>query len=187
MLFVFLQREGSYLKRNPRVSLGVVVALLTVMYTLIAKLPGSGIGAFTQYARGANTIAKLNDIQSNFGFPLVLLPKIILDLFGELLRPMTFVKEYADLGLGDIHSIFIIPLFSIAYLSLLYIAWRRRMLTPRNPAIMLTMIYMIVTAVAPFVQPRYNFFGYVLVALQLSKKPDPRDEFSLAAPVRAAV
>jgi hypothetical protein len=185
LLFIFLQRKGSILKRNPRLSLLFVVLVLTVVYGLIARLPGSGIGAFTQYAAGANTIAKLNALQTNFGFPLVVVPKIIMDLFGELLRPLTFVKGYAERGTGDIHSMFIIPLFSIAFISLLWVAYRRRLLTLRNPAMLLMMIYMMVTAIAPFVQPRYNFFGYVLVALELSKVRDRADETAPREPVGA--
>jgi len=185
LLFVFLQRKGSILKRNPRLSVAFVVALLTVIYGLIARLPGSGIGAFTQYAKGANTIAKLNALQTNFGFPLVVVPKIILDLFGELLRPITFVNEYAAAGTGDIHSVFIIPLFSIAFLILLWVAYRKGLLTLRNPAILLMLIYMMVTAVAPFVQPRYNFFGYVIVALELSKVRERKVKTNFLEPLGA--
>jgi hypothetical protein len=177
LLFVFLQRKRSVFARNPKIALGFVLGILTVIYPLIARLPGSGIGAFTQYARGANTIAKLNFIQTNFGFPLVVIPKIIMDIFGELLRPMTFVGEYAILGTGDIHSIFIIPLFSIALITLLVMAYRRGLLNPRRPMALLMIIYMTMTAVAPFVQPRYNFFVYVLLAIELSKyTPEPKNE-----------
>jgi hypothetical protein len=186
LLFVFLQRKGSIFQRKPRYAVGTTIAILTVMYTLIANLPGSGIGAFTQYAKGANTIAKLNLLQNYFGFPLVVVPKMILDVFGELLRPVTFVKEYYLLGTGDIHSVFIIPLFSIAFIALLWKAWRRGILTPSNPIILLLLMYMIVTAVAPFVQPRYNYFGYVLLALELSRKQEPETETSELLPIGVA-
>jgi hypothetical protein len=145
---------------------------------LIALIPGSRIGAFTQYARGANTIAKLNYLQAHFGFPLVVVPKIIMDVSGELLRPVTFVTFYAGRGTGDIHSVFIIPLFSIALITLLVMAYRRGLLNPRRPMALLMIIYMSMTAVAPFVQPRYNFFVYVLLAIELSRKQEPAVETS---------
>jgi hypothetical protein len=185
LLFVFLQRKRSIFARNPRLALGIVIAILSVIYPLISMLPGSGIGAFTQYARGANTIAKLNSVQNHFGFPLVVVPKIIMDLFGELLRPVTFVREYSTLGTGDIHSVFIIPLFSITLITLLVIAYRRGLLNPRRPTALLMGMYMIVTAVAPFVQPRYNYFVYVLLAVELSKKEDPEVERAVMAPIGA--
>src|ERR1700733_1579161 len=176
LLFVFLQRKRSVFVRNPKLALGFVVGILTMIYPLIALIPGSRIGAFTQYARGANTIAKLNYLQTHFGFPLVVVPKMILDVFGELLRPMTFLREYDIFVTGDIHSVFIIPLFSIALITLLVMAYRRGLLNPQRPMALLMIIYMIMTAVAPFVQPRYNFFVYVLLAIELSRKQEPAVE-----------
>ena len=92
-----------------------------------------------------------------------------MDIFGELLRPLTFLKEYYILGYADIHSIFIIPLFSIALITLLVMAYRRGLLNPQRPIALLIIIYAIVTAVTPFVQPRYNYFVYILLCLELSR------------------
>ena len=49
LLFLFLQRKGSVFKRNPKLAIIVVIAVLTVAYGLIARLPGTGLAAFTQY------------------------------------------------------------------------------------------------------------------------------------------
>ena len=61
--------------------------------------------------RDANTIAKLNNIQTHFGFPLVVVPKIIMDISGELIRPVTYFHWFANYGFGDIHSWLIVPAF----------------------------------------------------------------------------
>lgn len=172
MLFLFLRRKGSVFERNPKLAIGIVIGMLTVLYALIARLPGSGLAAFTQYTAKGNTIAKLVRIQEDFGFPLVLIPKILMNLFGELLRPLTFVREYSALGFGDVHSIFIIPLFSIALCTLLVMAYRRGKLNPSRPIAFLIIIYAITTAITPFVQPRYNYFAYVLLALELARNED---------------
>jgi hypothetical protein len=176
MLFLFLRRKGSVFERNPKVAIGFVIAVLTVLYALIARLPGTGLAAFTQYTAKGNTIVKLVKIQDNFGFPLVLGPKILMNLLGELLRPLTFVREYSALGFGDIHSLFIIPLFSIALCTLLVMAYRRGKLNPSRPIAFLIIIYAITTAITPFVQPRYNYFAYVLLALELARNEDPDEE-----------
>ena len=187
LLFLFLQRRRSVFRRNPRLAVAAVVGGFTLLYPLIARIPGSGLGAFTQYTKGANTIVKLNNIQANFGFPLVLVPKVILDLGGELLRPKTFLGLFDTLGIGDIHSMFIIPLFSIALISLLFVAYRRGKLNPRRPLALLILICIITTAVTPFVQPRYNFFVYVLLCLELARREEPDAEFRrfATAPERA--
>ena len=170
LLFLFLSRRRSIFSRNPRAAVLAVIAAITIVYPLIVRLPGSHIGAFTQYTKGANTIVKLNAIQANFGFPLVLAPKMLMDLTGELIRPGTYLREFGTLGWGDLHTMFIIPLFSIVMLIVLAIAYRQGKLNPRRPVALLIIIYLLMTAVTPFVQPRYNYFVYVLLALELSKK-----------------
>jgi hypothetical protein len=176
LMFVFLRRKGSFFRRNPRLAVLSVIATLTVIYPLIARLPGSGIRAFTQYTKGANTIVKLNDIQANFGFPIVLVPKLIMDVFGELLRPLTFLSEFGRFGIGDLHSMFIIPMFSIALIAVLAISYYKGKLNPGRPIGLIVLIYLIVTAVTPFVQPRYNYFVYVLLCLELAKKDEPEEQ-----------
>jgi hypothetical protein len=91
---------------------------------------------------------------------------------GELLRPITLIGEFSALGWGDIHSRIIIPLFSIALITLLVIAYRKGRLNPQRPLALLMIIYLIMTAVTPFVQPRYNYFVYILLCLDLARKED---------------
>jgi hypothetical protein len=153
-----------------------VIAALTVIYSLIAMIPGSGIAGFMQYTKDANTIAKLDAIQAHFGFPLVLAPKIIMDLSGQLIRPVILYHWLSDYGFSDIHSSLIIPLFSLVLIPALVISYRKGKLNPRRPIALLIIIYLLVVAVTPFVQPRYNYFVYVLLALELAKKETPEGE-----------
>jgi hypothetical protein len=178
-LFLFLRRKGSIFERKPQLAVVFVVAVLTVSYSLIAMLPGSGIGGFTRYAREANTIAKLNAIQTHFGFPLVLAPKIIMDISGQMITPLAYFRWLANNGFSDIHSSLIIPLFSIVLIPVMVIAYRRGKLNPGRPIALLIIIYLLVVAVTPFVQPRYNYFVYVLLALELAKKEGPEEELQL--------
>jgi hypothetical protein len=182
LLFLFLQREGSVFQRNPRLAVASVIAALTVIYGLIAMIPGSGIVGFTRYAEGANTIAKLNTIQTYFGFPLVLVPKIILDISGELLRPLTYLRWVAANGFGDIHTWFIVPAFSVVLIPVLAISYSKGKLNPRRPIALLIIIYLLVVAITPFVQPRYNYFVYVLLCLELAKKEVPDEEKQRTTP-----
>ncbi len=170
LAFLFLRRRGSLGDRKPYLGLASMIAALTIIYPLIARIPGSHLSAFTQYLKGANTIAKLDNIQNNFGFPLVIVPKVIMDISGELLRPRTFWGEFDVYGIGDVHKMFIIPLFSISLIVMLVLAYRRGKLDPHRPIAFLILIYLIMTSITPFVQPRYNYFVYVLLALEFAKK-----------------
>jgi hypothetical protein len=178
LLFFFLRRKGSIFERYPWLAVVFVITILTLTYPLLAMLPGSGIAGFTRYAGGANTIAKLNFLQTHFGFPLVMVPKIIMDISGELLRPATYFGKFSILGFGDIHSWLIIPAFSLVLIPLLAIAYFKGLLNPRRPIALLIIIYLLVVAVTPFVQPRYNYFVYVLLCLELAKKGDPAEQTS---------
>jgi hypothetical protein len=40
----------------------------------------------------------------------------------------------------------------------------------------LIIISLITTAVTPFVQPRYNYFVYILLCLELARKEDPDEQ-----------
>ena len=51
LLFLYLRRKGSIFERNPRIAIAAVIGILTVFYTLIARLPGTALEAFTQYAK----------------------------------------------------------------------------------------------------------------------------------------
>jgi hypothetical protein len=185
LLFLFLRRKGSVFERNPRFAVVSVIAALTVIYSLITMLPGSGIGGFTRYAKNANTIAKLNNIQTHFGFPLVLAPKIIMDLAGQMITPLAYFRWLAANGFTDVHSSLILPLFSIVLIPVMVLAYRRGKLNPRRPIALLIIIYLLVVAVTPFVQPRYNYFVYVLLALELARKEEAEGELEfkgIAAP-----
>jgi len=106
----------------------------------------------------------------------VMAPKIILDLSGQLIRPVFFYNWLSAYGFTDIHSALIIPLFSMVLIPVLVIAYRKGKLNPRRPIALLIIIYLLVVAVTPFVQPRYNYFVYVLLALELAKKEEPEEE-----------
>ena len=84
-------------------------------------------------------------------------------MMGELLRPFTFIALFGLLGTGDIHSMIILPLFSISLLALLIAAYRKGILNPKRPLALLMIIYTIMTAITPFVQPRYLLLCLCLV------------------------
>ena len=47
LLFLFLRRKGSIFDRRPRLAILSVIAAITVIYPLIARLPGSGCLLYT--------------------------------------------------------------------------------------------------------------------------------------------
>ncbi len=62
---------------------------------------------------------------------------------------------------------------------LLIVAYRQGKLNPQRPIAFLILIYAILTAITPFVQPRYNYFVYVLLALELARKEAPEEQLEI--------
>lgn len=174
LLVAFFTRKNSFFSRRHKLAIFYLVAGITVIYPLFAMFLGNYLGAFTQYIQGANTVLKLERLQEHFGFPLVLLPKIFLNLFGRLSNPTYFLNQFWDDGFVDLHSQIILPLFTMALVPTLLVARSRGKLALTRPIALQITVYLIGTAVTPFVQPRYEYFVYVLVCLELA-----RDEPSL--------
>jgi hypothetical protein len=169
LLVALLTRKKSFFSRRHRLALICVVAGITIGYPLLVRFRGYYLLAFTQYVEGANTIVKLNHLQAAYGFPLAVLPKIIMNLLGELMRPTYYLGPFWETGFMDLHSQIVLPLFSIALVSLLLLALAKGKLAMKRPIAFLIAIYLIGTAVTPFIQPRYEYFVYVLLCLELAR------------------
>lgn len=171
LLVVFLLRKNSFFARRHKLALACVVAGITIAYSLVVSFKGHYLLSFTQYEEGANTIVKLNHLQASYGFPLVVLPKIAMTLLGELIRPTYYLGAFWDVGFEDLHSQFVLPLFSLALVSLLLAAKRQGKLSLDRPIAFLIVIYLVGTALTPFIQPRYEYFVYVLLCIELARDP----------------
>ena len=169
-LVAFFTRKNSYFSRRHRLAVVYVIAAITVAFPLFVRFKGQYLLAFSQFDEGANTILKLNRLQASYGFPLVLLPKIAMTLLGELIRPNYYLGgQFWEDGFIDLHSQIILPLFSIALVSLLLLAIARGKLEAKRPIAFMIAIYLVGTALTPFIQPRYQYFVYVLLCLELAR------------------
>jgi hypothetical protein len=174
-LVAVFTRKNSFFSRRHKLALVYVIAGITIAYPLFVRFKGQYLMAFIQYDQGANTIVKLNHLQAAYGFPIVLLPKIAMTLLGELIRPTYYLGgQFWEDGFLDFHSQIILPLFSIALVSLLLLALARGKLATKRPIAFMIAIYLIGTALTPFIQPRYEYFVYVLLCLELARTdPEP--------------
>jgi hypothetical protein len=170
LLVAILTRKNSYFARRYRLAVIYVIAAITIAYPLLVRFKGQYLLAFSQFDEGANTILKLNRLQASFGFPIALLPKIAMTLLGELIRPNYYLSgQFWEDGFVDLHSQVILPFFSIALVSLLLLARAKGKLVAKRPIAFMIAIYLVGTALTPFIQPRYEYFVYVLLCLELAR------------------
>ncbi len=165
LLFLFFKRKNSFFSKRPKTALALIVLLLTVTYPLAAsKLDLSG---FTDQGDTGGTITVLNGLQAKFLYPVALLPKVIMSLFGRLLTPSYYFGEYWKGDFNDWQNQYAGHLHTVALLLICAIAAVRKRLSLQEPLIFFCAMYLVVTSIAPFIQNRYQFPVYVLLCIEI--------------------
>jgi hypothetical protein len=172
LLYVVLESRRSPFRHRHKTALLFVVAMLSIVYSLAIRLSPVDVNAFLVQAEGAGILTTLNNIQSSFGFPIVLLPKALMNLFNRLLTPGyfltdTYIDPYFDYDFYDLQNQIVIHLQTLAMAALfIAAAWKRR-LSLSEPVAFLVALYIVCTSVSPFIQPRYQYPIYPLLCVQL--------------------
>lgn len=168
VLFLLFEHRKSIFRGRPRLILILMVLAITVIYPLAVNAGLQGIASLINVAAGGNFMPALNDIQAHYGFPLIFAPKILLNLWGEVLRPSYFLTDYWNSDFTDIQNSFAIPFHCVAMFIVSMIAFFKKRLSLRKASIYWSAIYLLFTAATPLFQPRYQFAIYVLLCLEIS-------------------
>lgn len=168
MIAVFELRI-SPVRKKPWGGLTIALLFFTVGYTLVFLLGRNLIAGLLQQAGAGHTIWILDTIQGYGGFPLVLIPKILLNVLGRFITPSYFIYNYWDENFLNWHDQIFLQVHELLITVLLFFLFFTKRLKPRDPAVYLLYMYLILTAVNPMVNPRYEYPAYVLLALQASK------------------
>ena len=172
LLYALLECRYSPFRHRHKLALLFVLAILTVTYTAILRYSGLDLSGFLAVAESSGVVARLDNIQANFGLPLVILPKALMNLFNRLLSPAYFVSnDFLTADFNALQTNIIIHLHSIAMLALAGVALIKHRLGVSRPIPYLIYLYVMITSVSPFIQPRYEFPVYALLCLQLSIDP----------------
>jgi hypothetical protein len=168
ILFLLLEYRKSAFRGRPRLVLSLMVLGITITYPLAVKAGIEGFASLISVASGGNFMPKLNEIQAQYGFPLIFAPKILLNLWGEVLRPSYFWTDYWNSDFSDIQNSFAIPFHCVAMFVVSLIAFFKRRLSLRKASIYWSAIYLVATAATPLFQPRYQFAVYAVLCLEIS-------------------
>lgn len=153
-------------------TLAVLVGLITVLYPPVLRVAfAAGLESqFTsrQLASTAGLTQLLETVQANYGFFLVLVPKLVLNYFGNVLRIFDFVVRPDSLDYGDIYNNMIVLGHQICMLMIFLFAIRRRKLSLANDSVYFLAIYSLVFAIGILINYRYFFPVYLILCLELS-------------------
>ncbi len=165
---LFLESRHSPFKHRPKLVLFGLVVLVTIAYPIIISTRIVDLSAMVAYAAEGSTGPVLNQIQASYGFPIVLIPKTMINLFGHLLSPQMFFSDLINGDPSDVQKYFVLPINCIMMLVVLAVAAVKKKLKLQDPAIYWCAFYWIITAVSPILQPRYQYPVYVLLCLEAS-------------------
>jgi hypothetical protein len=127
------------------------------------------IAALLAQAEAGHTIVILDNIQGNFGFPLVVIPKILMNVMGYLSTPTYFLQRYWSEDFSNWYGQIFMQAQEFLTTALLFGLLIARRLPLKQPLVYLLVVYFILTAVNPMVQPRYEYPAYVLLCLQAAR------------------
>ncbi len=139
------------------------LTLLILVITLNFATPffgGEMLAKRFEEAQEGRFIAPLDLLQMHYLYIVAVVPKIAINLFGELLNPFVW---------KDLNSWTYIMFFNnLSYLLVLLFAAQKRILALRNDIVYFGAIGAVLVAQSLVVQPRYFYFLYILLCIQIA-------------------
>lgn len=165
-LYFFFTKSRVF-KNRPVQALLFVLFGISVIWPFIVRFLDTA--ALDHYTEGARTMAILNAIQAHFGYFLVAVPKIIMNLIGTGSSPFYWLGVWPSMDHSDVQNAFLIRIHEFMTTFVVVIAFLSKKLRLHSPLIFFCALYMVVTSANLFVQSRYDFPVYVLLCLEISK------------------
>jgi hypothetical protein len=169
LIYVAFESKMSPLRGHRRWGIAVTVLGFTIGYGLIYRIAPFFFAALLAQAEGGHTILILDDIQAKFGFPLVAIPKILMNCMGHFSSPGYFLHTYFTEDFTNWRDQIFLQLHTLFLTSLLLGMFFRGKLRLKHAPVYLLWLYLLMTAINPMVQPRYEYAAYVLLCLEASR------------------
>jgi hypothetical protein len=169
LMYVAFESKLSPLRGRPRRGIIFAVISFTIAYGLVYQIASFLIKGFLEQAEAGHTILILDNIQGYFGFPLVAIPKIMMNCMGRLVTPGYFLNSYVHEDFTNWRDQIFIQLHTLFLTALLAGMLYGRKLRLKYPSVYVLVLYLLMTAVNPMVQPRYEYAAYVLLCLEVSR------------------
>jgi hypothetical protein len=133
----------------------ITVAMLIVSLNFALPLLGSDVlSARFEEARYAGVVAWLDSLEMHYLYVVAVIPKILEGLFGQLAMSMRIS--------------YILWFNNLADVVVLIVLAKKRLLMARNDLVYFSMFGVTVMAISLIIQPRYFYFIYALLCLQVA-------------------
>ena len=104
LLLACYEFRFSPVRKKPVAGVLCTILLFTVAYTAVYQMVPNLIAGLLAQAEAGHTILILDNIQGRFGFPLVVIPKILLNVMGRFVTPGYFLTEYWNADFSNWHD-----------------------------------------------------------------------------------
>jgi hypothetical protein len=169
LIYVAFESRLSPFRNRRRWGLAAVILGFTVAYGIIYRIAPFFFAALLAQAEAGHTILVLDRIQANFGFPIVVVPKILMNCLGHWSSPGYFLHDYIYEDFSNWRDQIFMQAHTLLITCLLVGLLLSRKLPLRHNTVYLLALYLVMTAVNPMVQPRYEYAAYVLLCLETSR------------------
>ena len=151
LLFILAESKYNPWRRKRLLTLSILIVLLNF------ALPFFGYGELSarfEEARNGGAIAQLDSLEIHYLYALAVIPKIIEGIFGQI--AFSPAKDYT------------LWFNNLANVALLFILAKKRLLIVRHDLVYFSMLGAVMMATSLVIQPRYFYFVYALLCLQVA-------------------
>jgi hypothetical protein len=170
IIFLLVKHRWSFLRKHHGATLLFMIAGITILWPILVHSGVVDMTSLLSTAQGAqsHSLSILNSIQSSFGFPVVLIPKMFADMFGVSWNPFYLIGLIFSGDFTDFQNNFISPVQNLAMMFVVLLAVWRHVFNLKKETVFLMTMYLIMSATAPIYQPRYQYPIYVLLCLEIT-------------------
>ena len=167
LVYLALRSRWNPLREHRKSTLVVLIFLLSVF--LSAFLQGSmalRMEEATSTASSGGLLLLLDTLQIHYLFFLAVIPKILDNLFSELIS----VSHWPAYTLADPANSFFLFGNNLANLSILLFLFMKRRLTMRSDLVYYACLSSIFMSLALIIQPRYFYGAYILLCAEAARR-----------------
>lgn len=175
LVFEALRSPVNPFRERRLLTLTLVLAGLSAVYPFLDPYLGTVIAEEVRRRQAETSFGLLelaNEIQRNFGYFLVAVPKILANWFGNMARVARLVYDLPGFDLHDLYNTFVIPLYQLAMCVVVGLLLVTRRFRLSDDLVYFGLFYSIVFALSMFIQYRYFLPVYLVFAMQLSLARD---------------
>lgn len=164
----------TFLAFNSRVNplrqhrLTMLILLVLCLSIVMPVFAGKMLAGRFEEAQSGNIIVVLDHLQMHYLYAIAIIPKVAENLFGEIVSRVQW--ESGSSGA------YIIIFNNVSTAILLWIAARKKLLTLQNDLVYLSAIGAVIVAQALVIQPRYFYFLYAVICLQVARRRSDQTE-----------